>query len=122
MRDADAVSLWSRQGKELTRCFPVLVDVAADVIPLDVSLMAKRSCGVMAAGFSSLQQRLAFGARNLSRLVGREPDSYVAFDLLAVAGQDTRPVPFRDRRALLEERGKDWPAQLGLSPTTATPG
>jgi ATP-dependent DNA ligase len=39
--------------------------------------------------------------------------------VLAVAGQDARGLPLRDRRALLEELAGGWSAPLNLSPVTA---
>lgn len=54
----------------------------------------------------------------LPALVNEMPASFVAFDVLAVAGQDTRGVPFSGRRQLLEELARDWTAPLALSPTT----
>lgn len=48
----------------------------------------------------------------------RGPASYVAFDVLAVAGQYVRDLPWRDLRALLEELTRTWEPPLQLSPVT----
>ena len=42
----------------------------------------------------------------------------MGFDVLAVARQDTRGLPFADRRALLEELARAWVPPLNLSPVT----
>jgi ATP-dependent DNA ligase len=54
----------------------------------------------------------------LSALANELPASFVAFDVSAVAGHDTRDVPFPGRRQLLEELARDWAAPLRLSPIT----
>jgi ATP-dependent DNA ligase len=45
----------------------------------------------------------------------------VAFDVLAVAGQDARALPLSQRRALLEELSRGWEPPLSLSPATTDP-
>lgn len=55
-------------------------------------------------------------------LANELPASFVAFDVLAVAGQDTRGVPFTGRRQLLEELARDWAKQsLMRGPRTQPP-
>lgn len=56
--------------------------------------------------------------RALPALVQERPASFVAFDLLAVAGQDIRDARFRQRRELLEQLAAGWEPPLNLSPTT----
>lgn len=46
------------------------------------------------------------------------PASFVAFDLLAVAGHDIRNTPLAQRRELLEQLAADWEPPLNLSPVT----
>ena len=46
------------------------------------------------------------------------PTSYVAFDLLAVAGHDIRGLGWSRRRELLEELARTWAPPLNLSPFT----
>jgi ATP-dependent DNA ligase len=43
----------------------------------------------------------------------------VGFDVLGVAGQDARGLPFSDRRALLEELATHWAPPFSVSPQTA---
>lgn len=114
------VTLWSRQGKELTRILPDLAAALADQVPGD---------GVVLDGeaviwnrdrldFEALQQRMVTSKATLPALVAELPASFVAFDVLAVAGQDARGLPFAGRRQLLEELARDWSAPLNLSPAT----
>lgn len=44
-RDRDRVSLWSRQGKNLTRYFPDLAEAAGRMLPPASWLMGKSWCG-----------------------------------------------------------------------------
>ena len=82
------VSLWSRQGKELSRYFPELLSSGGQVPPgcvLDGE-------AVMWSGdrldFDALQRRLVASRAGLAALVREQPASFVAFDLLAVAGHN----------------------------------
>jgi ATP-dependent DNA ligase len=71
--------------------------------------------------FTALQQRLGPGPKTLHGLVAATPATYVAFDVLAVAGHDARELTLSDRRALLEELASDWRPPLSLSPFTTDP-
>jgi ATP-dependent DNA ligase len=68
--------------------------------------------------FDALQRRMVTSRAALPAVASELPASFVAFDVLAVAGQDTRAVPFSGRRQLLEELARDWAAPLHLSPIT----
>ncbi|MBT2512414.1 ATP-dependent DNA ligase [Arthrobacter sp. ISL-30] len=69
--------------------------------------------------FNALQRRLVSGKEGLQSLVRDFPASFVGFDILCVAGQDTRNLPLRDRRSLLEELATVWSPPLSLSPMTS---
>lgn len=122
VRDGDTTSVWSRQGKDLTRHFPDLAAAAAEQIPAGYVLDGE---AVVWSGdrldFPSLQQRLTTSRRAVGALVREHPASFVAFDVLAVAGHDARGLPFSDRRALLEELAGHWRPPLNLSPVTIDP-
>jgi ATP-dependent DNA ligase len=115
---AGAVSVVSRHGRDLSRYFPdvalaVAVQLASPAV-LDGELV------VWASGrleFSALQARLVAGGR-LAELVVTRPASYVVFDLLEVAGVDVRPLPYRQRRQLLEVLLADARPPLQLTPQT----
>lgn len=117
---AGGVSLWSRQGKDLTRYFPDLADAVASQIPFGCVLDGE---AVIWAGdrldFDALQHRLVASKTALPALVRERPVSFAAFDLLAVAGHDIRDEPFAQRRELLEHLAANWEPPLNLSPTTS---
>lgn len=115
----DRVSMWSRQGKDLTRYFPDLVAAAVEQIP--PGCVVDGEALIWAddrLDFNSLQQRMTTSKQALDALVRERPASFAAFDLLAVAGHDIRGVPLSDRRALLEELADKWSPPLNLSPAT----
>lgn len=117
IHDDHGVTLWSRQGKELTGYFPELAEaVASDVPP---GCVVDGEAVIWVGGgldFSALQQRLGAGPRTLPGLVRKTPASYVAFDVMALAGHDARALPLSQRRALLEELARGWEPPLSLSP------
>ena len=113
--------LWSRNGSDLSRIFPELIEAAEADLP--AGSIADGEAVVWVDGrlsFDHLQQRMVAGAAGVARLARQHPASYVAFDLLAAAGQDLRPLPWRDRRAALEAIGS-WQPPLQLSPYTTDP-
>ncbi|MBT2565089.1 ATP-dependent DNA ligase [Arthrobacter sp. ISL-85] len=116
---ADQVTLWSRQGKELTKILPDLAAALAAQVPPGVVLDGEAIIwNKNRLDFEALQQRMVTSRAALPAVVKKLPASFVAFDVLAVAGQDTRGVQFTGRRQLLEELARDWAAPLTLSPTT----
>jgi hypothetical protein len=122
IRDNNGASLWSRQGKDLTRYFPELTEAIAAAVPPGCVVDGE---AVIWSGdrldFSALQQRLRAGPKALPGLVREAPANYVAFDVLAVAGHDARDLPLHQRRTLLEELATGWEPPLSLSPTTTDP-
>ncbi|WP_448812083.1 ATP-dependent DNA ligase [Agromyces bauzanensis] len=114
------VSLWSRQGKNLTRSFPDLTAAAASMIPAGCIVDGEAVIWIDGRlSFEALQQRLGVGTETARRLAHAQPASYVAFDLIAVAGQDVRHLRLDDRRGLLEKLAEEWTPPLNLSPVTA---
>lgn len=117
--DVDGVSLWSRQRKDLSGYFPDVLAAAGEQIPTGCVVDGEL---VVWSGdrldFDALQVRLVTARAALPALVRERPASFVVFDVLAVAGQDARALPFRDRRALLEELARGWVPPLNLSPVT----
>jgi ATP-dependent DNA ligase len=122
IRDDRRATLWSRQGKELTGYFPELCSAVAAAVP--PGCVIDGEAVIWSQGrlnFTALRQRLGAGPKTLPGLVAATPASYVAFDVLAVAGHDARDLPLSQRRALLEELGNAWKPPLSLSPTTTDP-
>lgn len=118
-REGDRTSLWSRQGKDLNRYFPDLHAAATEMAPPGCILDGEAV--VWSGGslnFEALQQRLSAGKTRLAALVREVPATFVAFDVLCVAGHDARSLPFRERRALLEELARVWSPPLSVSPLT----
>jgi ATP-dependent DNA ligase len=122
VRENDGATLWSRQGKDLTKYLPELIDVLEAAVP--PGCVIDGEAVIWANGrlnFTALQQRLSAGPKTLPGLVRQTPANFVAFDVLAVAGHDARGLPLHQRRALLEELATGWEPPLSLSPTTTDP-
>lgn len=118
-RDGGDVSLWSRQGKDLTATFPELSAAALEQLPDGCVLDGEAV--VWEAGrlsFDALQQRIGAGTARTARVARERPASFAAFDLLGVADRDVRHVALADRRTLLEQLASDWIPPLHLSPAT----
>jgi bifunctional non-homologous end joining protein LigD len=61
--------------------------------------------------FPLLQQRMhVHDASAVQRLIKKIPVYYIIFDLLHLDGQDTMPLPWTERRALLEQLGLTGPS------------
>ena len=117
--DGGTVTLWSRQGKELTRILPDAAAALAEQLPPGVVLDGEAVIWNRGRlDFDALQRRMVTSRAALPAVASELPASFVAFDVLAVAGQDTRAVPFSGRRQLLEELARDWAAPLHFSPIT----
>lgn len=116
--DDQAVTLWSRNGKDLTASFPDLRDAIADQVPAGTVLDGEAVVwgSDERLDFSALQRRLA--TKRAERLARVQPANYVAFDVLAVAGRDVRDRPWARRHELLEGLAGEWRPPLTLSPTT----
>lgn len=116
---AGGVSLWSRQGKDLSKYFPELLEALAEQVPPGCILDGE---AVVWSGdrldFDALQRRLVASKAGLPAMVRERPASFVAFDLLAVAGHDIRDTPLQQRRELLEQLAAGWEPPLNLSPIT----
>ncbi|WP_235564379.1 ATP-dependent DNA ligase [Arthrobacter sp. Soil762] len=116
------MTLWSRQGRELTRVLPDLAAALGAQVPPGVVLDGEAVIWNRdRLDFEALQRRMVTSRAALPALVKELPAAFAAFDVLAVAGQDVRGVPFAGRRQLLEELAREWAAPLALSPTTTDP-
>ncbi len=107
-RDGDEVVLGSRNERPLTRYFPELVEAVRAALPercvLDGELVVPRAQpdGRRRLDWESLSQRIHPAASRVQLLAEQTPAELVAFDLLALGGDDLRERPLRDRRAALE--------------------
>ena len=104
--DADGVRLASSNGKDATSSFPELAALEEvvdgfDSLILDGEVVAIDESGI--PNFVRLQQRMHVTDRaDALRRASSVPVSYAIFDILALNGNDTMRLPFRDRRSLLE--------------------
>ncbi len=113
VREDGVERLYSRTGDEISRAFP---DVMAGLTfegAVDGELVVWRDGTV--APFADLQQRLNRKTVD-ARLMAAQPAAIVAYDLLAEAGEDLRPLPLAQRRARLEALVPRGGARLHLSP------
>jgi ATP-dependent DNA ligase len=103
-RDGDEVILGSRNDKPLTRYFPEMLEpIRASTPPrcvLDGELIVAVDNRLE---FDQLQQRIHPAESRVTMLAEATPASFIAFDALAVGDEDLRGLPFRERRARLEE-------------------
>ena len=116
IRRAGECHLWSRGEERMTERFPEIVDAAAtlpDGVVLDGEVVAWKDGRIQP--FALLQQRI--GRRKLTAaILAAVPVQFVAYDLLELDGQDLRPVPLRERRALLEKLLANASPILQVSP------
>jgi len=108
----------SRSGKDLLRYFPELA-AAVDQLPagtvVDVEIVVVIDD---VTEFETLQQRIHPAASRVNMLAEQTPAELVAFDLLAVAGEDLRAHPQHERRRLLEELAVGLGDPWHLTPVT----
>jgi len=95
--------LYSRTGEDISAAFPdLMASIGTDrfgAATIDGELLVVRD-GVVES-FGTLQQRL--NRKTVSaKMVAEYPIHLRAYDLLAEAGEDLRPLPFAARRARLE--------------------
>src|SRR5688572_27096188 len=103
-RDGDQIYTQSRDQKPLDRYFPELRPEVIANFPeravIDGEIVIAGPNGL---DFSALQLRLHPAASRVEKLSLETPASFVAFDLLALDGDNLLDVPFAERRAALEE-------------------
>ncbi len=99
--DGEELFLQSRNGKPLLRYFPEL-DFAPGRYVLDGEIVVRGANG--SEDFDALGQRIHPATSRITELSERTPAVFVAFDLLAQDDDVLLRLPFRERRAALEER------------------
>lgn len=105
--------LYSRTGDEISGAFPDVMEGLAFEGAVDGELVIWRD-GVIAP-FGDLQQRLNRKTVD-AKMMTAYPAAVVAYDLLALNGEDLRHRPLRERRAQLEALVADGGSRLHLSP------
>ena len=102
-RDDGRLFLTSRDGRNLVRYFPELVEALTDALP-DGALLDGEVI-VFADGslaFDALLQRIHPAASRVKMLAGRTPAAFVAFDILALDGRDLTETPLVERLRSLD--------------------
>lgn len=121
-RQGDRVELGSRNERPLTRYFPDLAEPLRRELParcvLDGEIVI---AGPRGLEFESLLLRIHPAERRVRLLAETSPASFVAFDLLALDDRDLRPVPFAERRALLERALAGAGDRVHLTPQSDDP-
>jgi ATP-dependent DNA ligase len=109
----------SRDLRPLDRYFPDVHDVLLAQVPagavLDGEIVIATPRGL---DFDALQMRLHPAASRVAKLAQETPASFVAFDLLAEAGQDLRDLPQHERRLRLERLLTHVQPPVHLTPAT----
>jgi len=115
-----AVDLRSRHGRPFTRYFP---ELAGALSPLGDAALDGEVVVAGAGGldFGALLQRLHPAASRVERLARETPATFVAFDLLAAAGEDLAARPLAERRRRLEALLAGARPPLLLTPATRDP-
>ncbi|HEX3699108.1 MAG TPA: cisplatin damage response ATP-dependent DNA ligase [Phenylobacterium sp.] len=103
VNEAGVRRLYTRTGDDISRTFPDVVDALFEDGVVDGELLVLKAgpAGLRAASFADLQQRLNRKAVD-ARLMARFPAGVRAYDLLAEGRDDTRTLPFAERRKRLE--------------------
>jgi ATP-dependent DNA ligase len=118
-RGEDDVFIQSRDLRPLDRYFPDLHDALATALPkgsvIDGEIVIATENGL---DFDALQLRLHPAASRVAKLAQETPASFVAFDLLGVAGRSLMAKPQRERREALEKLLEKTRPPVYLTPVT----
>ncbi len=114
-RDGDEVVLQSRNGKELGRYFPELLDALRDETAsrcvLDGEVVVPREIGGrIRLDWESLSQRIHPAESRVRMLAEQTPAHFIGFDALATGAASLMGEPFRVRRQALSDsvNEKQW--------------
>jgi ATP-dependent DNA ligase len=114
-RDGDEVVVQSRNGKELGRYFPELVEALRDEVGsrcvLDGEVVVPRDIdGRVRLDWDSLSQRIHPAESRVRMLAEQTPAHFIGFDALAIGDRSLMGEPFRVRRDALAEAvsGQRW--------------
>jgi ATP-dependent DNA ligase len=118
-RGGGDVFIQSRDLRPLDRYFPELYEALIEGLPdgcvLDGEIVIATSRGL---DFDALQLRLHPAASRVAKLAAETPSAFVAFDALAVDGEDLRKSPQAERRARLEKLLANVTPPIYLTPMT----
>lgn len=118
-RSGDDVYLQSRDSRPLDRYFPELHDALCERLPrnciVDGEIVIVTPRGL---DFDALQLRLHPAASRVKKLAKETPTSFVAFDVLAVAGRSLMDRSQAARRVALEKLLEGVERPVYLTPIT----
>jgi ATP-dependent DNA ligase len=118
-RDRDEVELGSRNERPMTRYFPELVAAVHAELPercvIDGEIVVATDHGL---DFEALQQRIHPADSRVRMLAEKTPASFIAFDLLALDGDDYTGRPFSERRAALVDALAGSGPSIHITPAT----
>ena len=118
-RRGTGLYIQSRDLRPLDRYFPELHDALLAGLPpdcvVDGEIVIATPHGL---DFDALQLRLHPAASRVAKLAQSSPASFVAFDLLAMDGEDLRDRPQAERRQRLERAFASVAPPLHLTPAT----
>ncbi len=118
-RGGGDVYIQSRDLKPLDRYFPELHGTLIGSLPddcvIDGEIVIATPYGL---DFEALQMRLHPAASRVAKLAREIPSAFVAFDALAIDGQDLREAPQAERRARLERLLAGVAPPVHLTPMT----
>jgi ATP-dependent DNA ligase len=124
--DGTDVEIGSRGSKLLTRYFPELVEMFRSRLTqpciLDGEIVVRSGKpGAERLDWELLSQRIHPAESRVTKLAAETPASFVAFDLLSLAGESLIETPFGERRAALEKLLATAAPPLHLSQTSLDP-
>jgi ATP-dependent DNA ligase len=118
-RDDDEILFQSRDERPMNRYFPELIEPLLAALPgrcvLDGEIVIVGKGGL---DFEALLLRIHPAASRVKLLAEQTPASYVAWDLLALDGEDLRGAPLAARRERLERAFAGAAPPVHLSPAT----
>jgi ATP-dependent DNA ligase len=118
-RDGAEILLQSRDERPMNRYFPELLEPLAAALPercvVDGEIVIVGEHGL---AFEALLLRIHPAESRVKLLAAQIPASYVAWDLLALGGEDLREVPLAERRRRLEKVLGKAAGPVHLSPAT----
>jgi ATP-dependent DNA ligase len=120
-RDGAEVEIGSRNERPMTRYFPEVVAALLENLPercvVDGEIVIPDATG-RRLDFDALLQRVHPAASRVRLLAEQTPACFVAFDLLAVDGEDCTGLPFTRRRELLETSLRQARPPVYVTPAT----
>ncbi|MBK9100927.1 MAG: ATP-dependent DNA ligase [Austwickia sp.] len=107
LRGGDDIELCSRGGKSLNRYFPEVIQALARLLPpvcaLDGEIVVRSGPpGAQRLDWDALSQRIHPADSRVQLLAQQTPAEFIAFDLLAIGGEDLTGAPLQVRRQRLE--------------------